>query len=415
MRRSDEMPPGFALHHVEDGLFGVQRDLIVPAWLKDELVTKRTAERPYNKAPAAAGTPTALAPMATAQRKRKIRAVEIDIEEEMEEFDHSPDESVLPGKCPVYERGEPLQMLRAGKESTPDKDRVAQLQTLYLKLKGMGRHRHVTPSPTWRDGFVRIDNSHPHFAAVTQVVRERLILAEQTGMPAQIPPLLLLGQAGIGKTHFARTLAAAIGTSFRQLSFDSGVTDAALVGSEKRWANTSYGALFEEICVGEHANPVILLDEIDKSLRDKRSDPLAPLHSLLEPVSARTIRDISLDFSFDASNVIWIATANYPLRIPQPLRTRFKEFWLEFPKAEDSIKIAREVARTVVEQLAPASFEAPGEDIGLLLGHLTAREVYHAVSDAVARAVGDGRRRLERTDFPADVLCDEDMAANLLH
>jgi ATP-dependent Lon protease len=164
--------------------------------------------------------------------------------------------------------------------------------------------------------------------------------------------------------------------------------------------------------LGQHANAVFVLDEIDKALRDKRSDPLAPLHSLLEPVTSTRVRDISLDFEFDASHVIWIATANYPWRVPQPVRSRMKEFWIQFPTAEESIQIAREVVRSAVAEVAPSNFESPGDDIGVLLGHLTAREVYQATSDAVAHAVAGGRMRLDRRDFTAEVTAENDESAS---
>jgi ATP-dependent Lon protease len=408
----NDIPAGFSLHQAEGARYGADY-LLVPTSLKDEIVARRKADEERARAEAHEESETSTIDRAAATRAKSCIG-DIDLDEEERDLalcDDVPESD----QCAVYARDEPLKMLRRAKEGTPDRDRILQLEALYLKLSALGSFRRVAPSCDWSAALSSLDETHPHFAPVTQTVRQRLVLADKSEKPAQVPPLLLLGSAGIGKTHYAKALAAAIGTTHRQLQLDTAVTEAALMGSEKRWANTAYGALFEEIALGAHANPVFVLDELDKALRDNRSDPLAPLHSLLERVTSTRTRDISLDFEFDASHVIWIATANYPWRIPQPIRSRMKEFWIQFPTAEESIQIAREVARKAVEDIAPESFERPTKDIGVLLGHLTAREVCQVTSDAVAHAVAAGRLRLERRDFAADAICEEASVDGWLH
>jgi ATP-dependent Lon protease len=411
---TNDIPLGFALYRPEGARYGAD-SFLLPTALNEEIVAARQAKQETARAEAQTRSETSwLDRQVPASKKSRIG--EVDIEDEEWELADAPDDTAEVDQCAVFSRDEPLKMLKRAKEGTPDRDRIVQLEALYLKLKELGRFRSVAPAAEWETALARLDQTHPHFVAVTQVVRQRLILAQQSGRPARIPPLLLLGIAGVGKTHYAKALAGAIGTAHRQLQLDTALSEAALVGNEKRWANTSYGALFEEIVLGQHANPVFVLDEIDKALRDKRSDPLAPLHSLLEPVTSTRVRDISLDFEFDASHVIWIATANYPWRVPQPVRSRMKEFWIQFPTAEESIQIAREVARSAVAEVAPSNFESPGDDIGVLLGHLTAREVYQATSDAVAHAVAGGRMRLDRRDFSADVTAEDgESASGWLH
>lgn len=412
MRRIDDLPPGFGLYRSDTSLFGSNLDLLVPVPLLEEIEAARLAKSALDhreEEQKESRTPAHSRPSLASSLDQKIH-------EEQAALESEPDDENRP-ECgyPVFERTEPLRMLRNVQEATPDRDRHAQIQRLHSKLKGLGRYRSVTGGELCHDGLRALDRSHPHFREVTQLVRERLLLSDETHRPPQIPPILLLGPAGVGKTHFSKALADAIGTTFCEMHFDTALTDSALLGSEKRWGNTSYGLLFEQICLGDSANPVILLDELDKAPADRRHDPLAPLHGLLEPVSARTVTDISVDFTFDASLVIWIATANNPLRIPQTLRSRFRQFVIDFPKAEHSIQIAAEVARSVVERIAPAGFAPPSREIGVLLGHLTAREAHQATSDAVARAVAAGRLQLERGDFSAEVLLEDDNASGWLH
>lgn len=412
MRRTENLPAGFALYRADSSVFGSNHDLLVPVRLLEEITAARLAEHARDEAEDDHKESRTL----SQSRPSHTSSLDQKIQEEHAELDVEPgDEDLLRTAYPVFERTEPLRMLRNVQEGTPDRDRHAQIQRVHSKLKELGRYRSVTGSDVWREGLAALDRSNPHFREVTQLVRERMLLSDQTHRPPQIPPILLLGPAGVGKTHYSKSLAQAIGTSYCDLHFDTAITDAALLGSDKRWGNTNHGLLFQQICLGTNANPVILLDELDKAPADRRSDPLAPLHGLLEPVSARAAKNISLDFTFDASLVIWVATANNPLRIPQPLRTRFREFVIDFPEAEQSIQIAAEVARSVVEQIAPAGFAPPGREIGVLLGHLTAREAYQATSDAVARAVAAGRLHLERSDFSAEVLLEEESAAGWLH
>lgn len=74
-----------------------------------------------------------------------------------------------------------------------------------------------------------------------------------------------------------------------------------------------------------YANPVLMLDEIDKVSSDSRHNPLGPMYSLLEKHTAKRFVDEYLGVPFDVSNVIWIASANYVERIPEPIRSRMIE------------------------------------------------------------------------------------------
>jgi ATP-dependent Lon protease len=149
------------------------------------------------------------------------------------------------------------------------------------------------------------------------------------------------GDPGIGKTRFSVELAHALGTVIRRLPFDNGQSGSSLLGSDKNWANTTYGAVFELVVLGQHANPVILLDEIDKASKRREGDALASLHTLLEPVTSQTVRDISVDFEFNASHVLWIATANDLTRVAPSLRSRFHEFWVEQPTGAQACRWPR--------------------------------------------------------------------------
>lgn len=252
--------------------------------------------------------------------------------------------------------------------------------------------------------FDTLVGMHPHFGAVIEFVRSHVVLSSVSAKPLRIPPILLFGEPGLGKSHFARDLAAALGTVCHLCSMDGSVSNASLLGLDRKWGNSAPGALFDLLCLGDCANPVVLLDELEKVGRCSKDDPLAPLHSLLEPSTASRVRDASINFEFDASLVTWIATANHVLVLPSSLRSRFKEFRIEYPNAEQAITLAYSVTASVIEKTAPGGFSMPNRTVILKLAHLTPREIYQAVEQAIGKAVLNRRKTIELRDLPVELI-----------
>jgi len=146
-----------------------------------------------------------------------------------------------------------------------------------------------------------------------------------------------------------------------------------------------------------------VLDEIDKINRTTHKVQ-SSLYSLLEPVSARQLRDISLEFEFDASLVTWIATANDPTRLDVPLRTRFKEFHIQVPNAEQCLVLAREVIRATIRDTSVRGFSVETCRLERYVAHLPARHIQQLTREAMARALRAGRTSLQRQDLPPALL-----------
>lgn len=255
-------------------------------------------------------------------------------------------------------------------------------------------------------GLDHLRKAFPHFSPVLDLVRDQYAFAELTGKPFLIPPILLGGDPGIGKTRFSQELAKALGTVMRRLPFDNGQSGVSLLGSDKNWANTTYGSVFELVVLGEYANPVILLDEIDKASKRPEGDPLASLHSLLEPVTSHRVRDISVDFEFNASRVVWIATANELERIPASLRSRFHEYWIEQPTGALALQMAEVLAQEVHQEMNLPGFQPPAQPLVRYIAHLSAREQLQALKRAYAAAKVDGRHQIVMADLPEQVRRD---------
>ncbi|MDR3453336.1 MAG: AAA family ATPase [Rhodoferax sp.] len=337
---------------------------------------------------------------------RKKDGIEFDFDKELEEaIDPVPgDDFDVKAQHPVYPAARLVHWIQDCLTSTPDKEWYQRDYKLYLALKQRGPLRRLAAPDDPATALAALRESQPHFGAVIDLVAAQLALAQQSERAFALPPILLVGEAGVGKTHFALKLGNALGTQVRRQAFDNDQTGAALLGSDRKWGNTSYGVVFDQVVLGEYANPIIVLDEIDKARRDYTAqDPLASLLTLLEPVTSNCVRDISTNFEFDASQVIWIATANDARRISAPLRSRFREFHIDMPTPEQALQMAPGIVKSVIKSLALQDFALPGRDIVVRVAHLSPREIRQAIEPAVGHALANGRLHLRINDLPKEL------------
>lgn len=257
------------------------------------------------------------------------------------------------------------------------------------------------------DALAALRLTHPHFREVIQFISQHRILSSRSTKTLGLPPILLNGEPGVGKTHFAIELANLLGVESRRVAFDTPITAATLMGSDRRWANTQSGLLFELVCLGQHANPVIILDEIDKADAQRDWNPIAPLHSLLEPSTAVKIRDLSVDFEFDASLVTWVATSNDSRGLSTAIRSRFTEFHIHRPGAADAIASAMEVVARAFASYQIEGVDPPDRTLAVALAHLTPREITQVLKQTVANAIAKGNSTITPDDLPAGVRDEE--------
>jgi ATP-dependent Lon protease len=273
------------------------------------------------------------------------------------------------------------------------------LKSTYEKMIKAGGTR-LAVKPSGVPAMAHLFDELPNFGAVLEDVRKQIALCASSADALEITPMLLLGDPGIGKTHFARRVSELLGTGFGFVSMSSMTAGWVLSGSSSQWKNAKPGKVFETFLNGQYANPLICVDEIDKAGGDQQYDPLGALYSLLEQDTAKAFVDEFVELPIDATGVFWIATANDAARIPEPILNRMNVYEIDPPDREGAMKIAQSIYAEIRNahdwgKAFPERMSAPVLD---KVAALTPREMRRAILGAFGNAKIDGRHALEERD-----------------
>jgi ATP-dependent Lon protease len=235
----------------------------------------------------------------------------------------------------------------------------------------------------------------PNFAALLEIVGDAIAASLNTGTSVRMPPMLLLGPPGVGKSHAAAAIAAALGAPTVSLSMTTTTSVNPLGGTDAVWRNPKLGVIAQKLIAEPCASPIMFLDEIDKAFTSGSHDrPLDPLHALLEPQTAGVFRDEFLELDFDASGIIWIATANGLDGIAPSIVDRFVVLEVEAPATD---RMAAMIHVMLAEAVAAHGgwFEASVED-GVIarLTSLHPRRLRRVIDLACTAAAAGGERRI---------------------
>ena len=234
------------------------------------------------------------------------------------------------------------------------------------------------------DFFEHLSEKFPNFIEVIQFFKSQFRLNRITNKN-RIQPVLLLGEPGIGKTHFAKTLAKILKTGYTFIDLASATDAWVLSGLHASWKNGKPGKLFQAMFYSSTANPVILLDEIEKAPKGHH-DSTTPLYQLLEETNAKEFVDEFVDFPVDLSHMIVIACANDLEPLSEPLQSRFRIFNIPNPTKDEQKIIVQSIYED--EIVNSSAFEKKLDNIILeQLVDFSIRECKVRIAEAVGQSL----------------------------
>ncbi|WLI89846.1 AAA family ATPase [Massilia sp. R2A-15] len=278
------------------------------------------------------------------------------------------------------------------------KGRSPELEAFYERMLDTGAERFVT-TPSSPGALAPLAEECPNFDEVVGDLTRYLGLAHAGDGGFNVMPILLLGDPGVGKTHFARRLAKVMQTECELISMNALSAGFVITGSSASWKGAKCGKVAERLVRGQYANPVVVLDEVEKASGSSQSDPLAALYQLLEPETARVFRDEYIDVEIDASQIFWILTANRTEGIPAPLLNRMAVYEVPAPTAEQAAAIAQGIYAALLRELKLVKFAGrlDGAVVDRLAG-VSPRDMRKTLLDALGYAVAAGRQEVLADD-----------------
>ncbi|WP_216321598.1 endopeptidase La [Deinococcus aestuarii] len=263
-------------------------------------------------------------------------------------------------------------------------------------------------------GLEKVKDRVLEFLAVRRLRKERAERGEIDAAEVNKGPILVFtGPPGVGKTSIAQSIAKALGRKYVRIALGGARDESDIRGHRRTYIGAMPGRLVQGMRTAGTKNPVILLDEVDKLGSSYQGDPSSALLEVLDPAQNQHFTDHYLGVPFDLSEVMFIATANYPEQIPAALMDRMEVIDFSSYIEQEKLEIAKRylLPRQLVQNgLKENQISFTDAALERLISHYTReagvrnleREI-GTVARKVARRIATGEvKRVKVTDKELD-------------
>lgn len=262
-------------------------------------------------------------------------------------------------------------------------------------------------------GLEKVKDRVLEFLAVRQLRKERAEKGEIDLSDVNKGPILVFtGPPGVGKTSIAQSIAKSLGRKYVRIALGGARDESDIRGHRRTYIGSMPGRIIQGLRNAGTKNPVVLLDEVDKLGQSYQGDPSSALLEVLDPAQNHSFTDHYLGVSFDLSEVMFIATANYPEQIPGPLLDRMEVIEFTSYIEQEKLEIAKRylLPRQVKENgLKPAQIQVTDAALEKLISHYTREAGVRNLEREIGTAVRKVARRIASGELKRARVTDKEL------